>query len=74
MNALLAKLKTLATKGWKSKTVLLGYLTMALSGAQQVLSQFQVVLKPSTYAMIGAVIGALIVVVRLFTNQGLENK
>ena len=71
---IITKLEILATKGWKSRTVWLGYLTMALAAAQEVLAQFQVVLKPHTYAIIGACLGALIVMMRLLTKLPVENK
>lgn len=74
MDALKAKFKTLLTKGWKSKTVLLGYLTMALGAVQEALAQFQVVLSAHTYAVLGAVLGALIVAVRLATKISLDQK
>jgi hypothetical protein len=74
MNLLLGKLKTLFTKGFKSKSVWLGYIVVALTTLQEVLSQFQVVIPAHTYTIAGAVIGSLIIVVRMLTSTSLEDK
>jgi hypothetical protein len=74
MQRIITKLKTLATKGWKSKTILLGYATFALGGLQEILGQFEVVIKPHVYAVIGGVLGGLIVVCRLLTKIPVEQK
>lgn len=74
MNHQRSKLKTLFTKGWKSKSVWLGYVVVALSGIQETLNQWGAIIPAKVYGIILAIIGSLIVIARTVTKNALEDK
>ena len=69
-----SKFKILIVNGWRSKTIWLGYLTIAFTGLQEVLHQFEVFIPTRVYTIAGSIIGALIVIARIVTKEPLADK
>ncbi len=65
---------TLVVKGWKSKTVLFGFLLSMLGALQMWLPNLQAILTPEIYATATTVIGFIVIVLRYLTTNSLLDK
>lgn len=65
---------TLFKKGWKSKTVVFGFVVAVLGAAQQYLPEIQALIDPDLYGKLTFCFGIVVVALRFVTSTDLNNK